>query len=149
MPAPTPNLILSMGDVTHVILSPKPSHFSHVSLKSWEQPGYEAMCVCVCVMETERLDRTRIYLVSQDKLFTEKLVECLGSFDMFDTNEGQDHRLLVLGRLNELMKRWIIQVSNKKGKTDEEAREVGGKIFTFGSYRLGVHGKGTSVVIAD
>ena len=61
---------------------------------------------------------------------------------MFDTAAGRDHRLLVLGRLNELMKRWIIQVSTEKGKTEEEAREVGGKIFTFGSYRLGVHGKG-------
>lgn len=62
---------------------------------------------------------------------------------MFDTAEGRDHRLLVLGRLNQLMKRWIVQVSIEKGKTEEEAREVGGKIFTFGSYRLGVHGKGS------
>ena len=62
---------------------------------------------------------------------------------MFDTPEGRDHRLLVLGRLNELMKRWIVQVSIEKGKTEEEARHVGGKIFTFGSYRLGVHGKGS------
>ena len=66
---------------------------------------------------------------------------------MFDTAEGRDHRLLVLGRLNELMKRWIIQVSIEKGKTEEEAREVGGKIFTFGSYRLGVHGKGRRKLI--
>ena len=29
-----------------------------------------------------------------------------------------------------------------QGKSEEEAKEVGGKIFTFGSYRLGVHGKG-------
>ena len=29
-----------------------------------------------------------------------------------------------------------------QGKTEGESREVGGKIFTFGSYRLGVHGKG-------
>ena len=29
-----------------------------------------------------------------------------------------------------------------QGKTEQEAKEVGGKIFTFGSYRLGVHGKG-------
>lgn len=62
---------------------------------------------------------------------------------MFDTHEGQEHRLLVLGRLNELMKRWIIQTSIEKGKTKDEAQEVGGKIFTFGSYRLGVHGKGS------
>ena len=75
-------------------------------------------------------------------MLSDKLVEYLESFDMFDTSEGKDHRLLVLGRLNELMKRWIIQVSKDKGMTEEEAREVGGKIFPFGSYRLGVHGKG-------
>ena len=80
--------------------------------------------------------------ILKDILLTDKLIECLESFDMFDTSEGQSHRLLVLGRLNELMKRWIVQVSIEKGKTEEEAREVGGKIFTFGSYRLGVHGKG-------
>lgn len=33
-------------------------------------------------------------------------------------------------------------LSDLQGKSEQEAREVGGKIFTFGSYRLGVHGKG-------
>lgn len=64
---------------------------------------------------------------------------------MFDSKDGQDHRLLVLGQLNELMKKWIYRVSLKKGKTEQEAKEVGGKIFTFGSYRLGVHGKGADI----
>jgi poly(A) polymerase len=64
---------------------------------------------------------------------------------MFDSKDGQDHRLLVLGHLNELMKKWIYNVSIKKGKTEQEAKEVGGKIFTFGSYRLGVHGKGADI----
>ena len=79
-------------------------------------------------------------------MLTDKLVECLESFDMFDTSEGKDHRLLVLDRLNELMKQWIIQVSKEKGKTEEESREVGGKIFPFGSYRLGVHSKGRGYI---
>ena len=90
--------------------------------------------------------RNYVFFPPQDVVLTDKLVECLESFDMFDTAEGKDHRLLVLGRLNELMKRWIIQVSQEKGKTEEEAREVGGKIFTFGSYRLGVHGKGSCYI---
>lgn len=76
---------------------------------------------------------------------TAALRECLEEHGVFDTKEGRDHRLLVLGRLNELMKKWIIQVSIEKGKSKEEAREVGGKIFTFGSYRLGVHGKGADI----
>ena len=80
-------------------------------------------------------------------VLTDKLVECLESFDMFDTAKGKDPDcLLALGQLSELMKRWIIQVSKDKGKTEEEAREVGGKLFTFGSYRLGVHGKGSCYI---
>ena len=37
---------------------------------------------------------------------------------------------------------WNFSCLLLQGKSKEEAREVGGKIFTFGSYRLGVHGKG-------
>ena len=33
-----------------------------------------------------------------------------------------------------------------QGKTEQEATEVEGKILTFGSYCLGVHGKGKSKV---
>ena len=36
----------------------------------------------------------------------------------------------------------MLLLSDLQGKSEQEAREVGGKIFTFGSYRLGVHGKG-------
>lgn len=34
--------------------------------------------------------------------------------NMFDTDEGQQHRLLILGKLNELMKKWVVQVSVEK-----------------------------------
>ena len=37
-----------------------------------------------------------------------------------------------------------------QGKSEAEAKEVGGTIFTFGSYRLGVHGKGkSSAILSD
>jgi poly(A) polymerase Pap1 len=34
--------------------------------------------------------------------------------NMFDSEEGQQHRLLILGKLNELMKKWVVQVSKEK-----------------------------------
>lgn len=54
-------------------------------------------------------------------------------------------RLLVLGKLNELVKKWIYDISVDKGKSEAEAKVTGGKICTFGSYRLGVHGKGADI----
>lgn len=54
-------------------------------------------------------------------------------------------RLIVLGKLNELVNRWIHDISLDKGKSEAEAKVTGGKICTFGSYRLGVHGKGADI----
>lgn len=50
----------------------------------------------------------------QDKEWTVKLVEYMREHNMFDTEEGQIHRQLILGKLNELMKKWIVQVSMEK-----------------------------------
>lgn len=41
-----------------------------------------------------------------------------------------------------MVKEFVYRVSKMKGFPDSLAREAGGKIFTFGSYRLGVHGSG-------
>lgn len=51
---------------------------------------------------------------AQDLRLASLLEECLRARSMFDTKEGQEHRILVLGRLNELMKRWIVQTSMEK-----------------------------------
>lgn len=42
------------------------------------------------------------------------LVEYMKQHNMFDTEEGLRQRLLILGKLNELMKKWIVQVSKEK-----------------------------------
>ncbi|GAV70940.1 NTP_transf_2 domain-containing protein, partial [Cephalotus follicularis] len=53
----------------------------------------------------------------------------------------------VLGRLDQLAKDWVKSVTkNKGGFSDEEIKEANLKIFTFGSYRLGVHGAGADIV---
>lgn len=54
------------------------------------------------------------YIVVQDVEWTDKLVEYMKEHNMFDTEEGKKHRLLILGKLNELMKNWIIKVSIEK-----------------------------------
>lgn len=51
----------------------------------------------------------------------------------------------VLGRINELVQQWIREVSIAKGIPENIASTTRGKIFTFGSYRLGVHTKGADI----
>lgn len=41
-----------------------------------------------------------------------------------------------------MVKEFVYVVSKSKGFPDSLAKEAGGKIFTYGSYRLGVHGTG-------
>jgi poly(A) polymerase len=48
----------------------------------------------------------------------------------------------VLGKIDKLVKDFVYQTSLRKNLPEDLAREAGGKIFTFGSYRLGVHGAG-------
>ena len=48
----------------------------------------------------------------------------------------------VLGELQQLAVQFVYNVSISKNMTENMAREAGGKIFTFGSYRLGVYGPG-------
>ena len=50
----------------------------------------------------------------------------------------------VLGRLDKLAKLWVQRVSALYGMSDVGDVEANAKIFTFGSYRLGVHGPGMS-----
>lgn len=72
-------------------------------------------------------------------------------------NEGLSHRtagvfpaerhvrVKVLAELQQLTIEFVRRVSLNKNMTESMAKEAGGKIFTFGSYRLGVYGPGMSV----
>jgi len=50
-----------------------------------------------------------------------------------------------LGKLNTIVKDFVKYVSLKHHLPESVANEAGGKIFTFGSYRLGVHGAGADI----
>ena len=54
-------------------------------------------------------------------------------------------REAVLGRVAALVKKFVYEVSLKRGLSETAASAAGGKIFTFGSYRLGVHGPGSDI----
>ena len=54
-------------------------------------------------------------------------------------------REIVLGRLAALIKKFVAKVGLAQGLSEAAATAAGGKIFTFGSYRLGAHGPGTDI----
>ena len=61
------------------------------------------------------------------------------------TSLGFIIRELVLGRVAAVVKKFVRKVALARGLSEAAANAAGGKIFTFGSYRLGVHGPGTDI----
>ncbi|XP_044271180.1 poly(A) polymerase type 3 isoform X2 [Tribolium madens] len=78
-------------------------------------------------------------------LWTQELEEALKPFDVFETEQELNHRMVILGKLYSLVKQWIKDVSISKNMPESVAENVGGKIYTFGSYRLGVHNRGADI----
>ncbi|XP_074595790.1 poly(A) polymerase hiiragi isoform X2 [Brevipalpus obovatus] len=79
-----------------------------------------------------------------DLVLTKKLEECLSVFNLFESEEEMIHRVNVLSQLNDLAQKWIRTQSEAK-KIGDPASLSSGKIFTFGSFRLGVHTKGADI----
>ncbi|XP_010285759.1 PREDICTED: poly(A) polymerase gamma, partial [Phaethon lepturus] len=80
-----------------------------------------------------------------DCIYTQKLVETMKPLGVFEDEEELNHRVVVLGELNNLVKEWISELGESKNLPPSAAANVGGKIFTFGSYRLGVHTRGADI----
>ncbi|XP_050405293.1 poly(A) polymerase type 3 isoform X1 [Patella vulgata] len=81
-----------------------------------------------------------------DLELSKKLEEALRPHGVFESEEELAHRMEVLSKVNELVRQWIIDVSKEKNNIPENKAECfGGKVFTFGSYRLGVHTKGADI----
>lgn len=60
--------------------------------------------------------------------------------DFFESEESAQTRERVLGRLDYLVKKFVNDMAQPG-----ENKKLGGKIFTFGSYRLGVHDRGADI----
>ncbi|CAM4726738.1 hypothetical protein PO909_019406 [Leuciscus waleckii] len=80
-----------------------------------------------------------------DHIYSQKLTEAMKPFGVFEGEDELNHRLAVLGKLNSFVKEWISEISETKNLPPSAVANVGGKIFTFGSYRLGVHTKGADI----
>ncbi|KAH0840260.1 hypothetical protein J3R83DRAFT_1267 [Lanmaoa asiatica] len=81
----------------------------------------------------------------REKEVTATLMEELRNQNTVESVEEARTREAVLGRVAALVKNFVYQISLKRGLSEAAASAAGGKIFTFGSYRLGVHGPGSDI----
>lgn len=80
-----------------------------------------------------------------ETLLNTAMVEELRVQGSFESEEETQRRVKVLTVLQELTQEFVYRVSKAKNMTEGMARDAGGKIFTFGSYRLGVYGPGSDI----
>ncbi|XP_062574404.1 poly(A) polymerase type 3-like isoform X2 [Saccostrea cucullata] len=81
-----------------------------------------------------------------DLKLSEKLEEAMRPHGVFESEAEMSHRMEVLHKINTLVRDWIKDVSRQKNNYPEDKIDAfGGKVCTFGSYRLGVHTKGADI----
>ncbi|KAG7944713.1 hypothetical protein I3843_15G117100 [Carya illinoinensis] len=80
-----------------------------------------------------------------DVIKTRELEKYLQDAGLYENQAEAVSREEVLGRLDQIVKIWVKTISRSKGLNDQLVQEANAKIFTFGSYRLGVHGPGADI----
>eukprot|EP00899_Mesostigma_viride_P003330 jgi/Mesvir1/12999/Mv06004-RA.1 len=80
-----------------------------------------------------------------DVKLNEQLEQLLREHDLYESHEEACKREEVLGKLDQIVKKWVQDISRAKGLNEQMVAEANAKIFTFGSYRLGVHGPGADI----
>lgn len=81
---------------------------------------------------------------AENKL-NDELIHELKKEGSFETEQETANRVKVLEILQQLAQEFVFRVSKAKNMSDGMARDAGGKVFSFGSYRLGVHGPGSDI----
>lgn len=80
-----------------------------------------------------------------EQKLNEQLIAELKQEGSFETAKETQNRVDTLKILQDLAQQFVYTVSRNKNMSDGMARDAGGKIFTYGSYRLGVHGPGSDI----
>ncbi|ODV63130.1 polynucleotide adenylyltransferase PAP1 [Ascoidea rubescens DSM 1968] len=81
---------------------------------------------------------------AENKLNNQLIVE-LKLQNSFESESETRKRVEVLQILQQLAENFVYKVSISKNMSEGMAKDAGGKIFTFGSYRLGVYGPGSDI----
>ncbi|KAF2815857.1 Poly(A) polymeras-like protein [Mytilinidion resinicola] len=74
-----------------------------------------------------------------------QLIEELKRQNNFESQEATDRRVKVLNLFQKVTEDFVRIVGKAKGLSQSAIDSAGGKIFTFGSYRLGVYGPGSDI----
>lgn len=81
----------------------------------------------------------------KDLLQTAEVEKYLSDAGLYESQEEAVLREEVLGKLDQTVKAWIKKATRTSGYGEQFVHEANAKIFTFGSYRLGVHGPGADI----
>ncbi|ODQ65990.1 Poly(A) polymerase [Nadsonia fulvescens var. elongata DSM 6958] len=81
----------------------------------------------------------------EENILNDQLIAELRAQGSFESESETKKRAQVLGIMQQLAQEFVYRVSLKKNMSEGMARDAGGKIFTFGSYRLGVYGPGSDI----
>jgi poly(A) polymerase len=80
-----------------------------------------------------------------ENILNDKLIEELKKQGSFESEEATRKRVKILDTIQKLTLEFVRTVSLQKNMSEGMAKDAGGKIFTFGSYRLGVYGPGSDI----
>ncbi|KAF5102340.1 hypothetical protein D0Z03_000435 [Geotrichum reessii] len=80
-----------------------------------------------------------------ENILNDKLIEELKKQGSFESEEATRKRVKILDTIQRLTLEFVRTVSLQKNMSEGMAKDAGGKIFTFGSYRLGVYGPGSDI----
>ncbi|KQK17994.1 nuclear poly(A) polymerase 4 isoform X2 [Brachypodium distachyon] len=83
--------------------------------------------------------------VDADIQRTAELNKFLVEAGLYESAHESARREEVLGELDKIVKDWVKQLTSQRGYTDQMVEDANAVLFTFGSYRLGVHGPGADV----